>query len=206
MYIIEMFPENYLLFLQIIIVMFVTPGGPRVLIMSQSINYGFKKSLWTAFGDVTANSVQMVLVLFGLSALIEIFPNIVSVFKWVGISYILYVAYGFFKSKANLDIKTGKQIKSNTALFRDGFFIAFFSPKAIVFFAAVFPTFLTGENYIAHFIIMLISWVTLDFLTLAIYSKVAEKIIDQLKSNPKTLNYVSAAALTVIAIFIAIKV
>ena len=53
---------------------------------------------------------------------------------------------------------------------------------------------------------MLISWVTLDFLTLVIYSKVAEKIIDQLKSNPKTLNYVSAAALTVIAIFIAIKV
>ena len=43
MYIIEMFPENYLLFLQIIIVMFVTPGGPRVLIMSQSINYGLKK-------------------------------------------------------------------------------------------------------------------------------------------------------------------
>ena len=84
-----MFPENYLLFLQIIIVMFVTPGGPRVLIMSQSINYGFKKSLWTAFGDVTANAVQMLLVLFGLSALIEIFPNIVSVFKWVGIGYIL---------------------------------------------------------------------------------------------------------------------
>ena len=74
------------------------------------------------------------------------------------------------------------------------------------FFAAVFPTFLTGENYIVHFIIMLISWVTLDFLTLVIYSKVAEKIIDQLNSNPKTLNYVSAAALTVIAIFIAIKV
>ena len=78
--------------------------------------------------------------------------------------------------------------------------------QRLSFFAAVFPTFLTGENYIAHFIIMLISWVTLDFLTLAIYSKVAEKIIDQLKSNPKTLNYVSAAALTVIAIFIAIKV
>jgi len=54
--------------------------------------------------------------------------------------------------------------------------------------------------------VMLISYVVLDFLTLAIYSKVAEKIIDQLKSNPKTLNYVSAAALIVIATFIAIKV
>jgi len=201
-----MLPENYLLFLQIIIVMFVTPGGPRVLIMSQSINYGFGKSLWTAFGDVTANCIQMLLVLFGLGALLKIFPDIVIVFKWVGVSYLLYVAYGFYKSKANIDINTGKQVKSNILLFRDGFFIAFFSPKAVIFFAAVFPTFLTGENYMTHFIVMLISYVILDFLTLAIYSKVAEKIIDQLKSNPKTLNYVSAAALIMIAIFIAIKV
>ena len=201
-----MLPENYLLFLQIIIIMFVTPGGPRVLIMSQSINYGFGKSLWTAFGDVTANCIQMLLVLFGLGALLKIFPDIVIVFKWVGVSYLLYVAYGFYKSKANIDINTGKQVKSNILLFRDGFFIAFFSPKAVIFFAAVFPTFLTGENYMTHFVVMLISYVVLDFLTLAIYSKVAEKIIDQLKSNPKTLNYVSAAALIVIAIFIAIKV
>lgn len=201
-----MLPENYLLFLQIIIVMFVTPGGPRVLIMSQSINYGFGKSLWTAFGDVTANCIQMLLVLFGLGALLKIFPDIVIVFKWVGVSYLLYVAYGFYKSKANIDINTGKQVKSNILLFRDGFFIAFFSPKAVIFFAAVFPTFLTGENYMTHFIVMLISYVVLDFLTLAIYSKVAEKIIDQLKSNPKTLNYVSATALILIAIFIAIKV
>ena len=201
-----MLPENYLLFLQIIIVMFVTPGGPRVLIMSQSINYGFGKSLWTAFGDVTANCIQMLLVLFGLGALLKIFPDIVIVFKWVGVSYLLYVAYGFYKSKANIDINTGKQVKSNILLFRDGFFIAFFSPKAVIFFAAVFPTFLTGENYMTHFIVMLISYVVLDFLTLAAYSKVAEKIIDQLKSNPKTLNYVSATALIVIAIFIAIKV
>ena len=201
-----MLPENYLLFLQIIIVMFVTPGGPRVLIMSQSINYGFGKSLWTAFGDVTANCIQMLLVLFGLGALLKIFPDIVIVFKWVGVSYLLYVAYGFYKSKANIDINTGKQVKSNILLFRDGFFIAFFSPKAVIFFAAVFPTFLTGENYMTHFIVMLISYVVLDFLTLAIYSKVAEKIIDQLQSNPKTVNYVSAAALIVIAIFIVFKV
>jgi homoserine/homoserine lactone efflux protein len=189
-----MLPENYLLFLQIIIMMFVTPGGPRVLIMSQSINYGFGKSLWTAFGDVTANCIQMMLVLFGLGALLKIFPDIVIVFKWVGVSYLLYVAYGFYKSKANIDINTGKQVKSNILLFRDGFFIAFFSPKAVIFFAAVFPTFLTGENYMTHFVVMLISYVVLDFLTLAIYSKVAEKIIDQLKSNPKTLNYVSASS------------
>jgi homoserine/homoserine lactone efflux protein len=201
-----MFPENYLLFLKIILFMFITPGAPRVLIMSQSINYGFGRSLWTAFGDITANTVQMLLVLVGLGALIKIFPNIVLVFKWVGVCYILYIAYGFIKSKAKIDIKSGKQKKTTKSLFMDGFFVAFFSPKATVFFVAVFPTFLTGENYLTHFIVMLISYISLDFLTLAIYSKVADKIVEQLRSNPKTLNNISAAALTLIAIFIAIKV
>ncbi len=201
-----MFPENYLLFLKIILFMFITPGAPRVLIMSQSINYGFGRSLWTAFGDITANTVQMLLVLVGLGALIKIFPNIVLVFKWVGVCYILYIAYGFIKSKAKIDIKSGKQTKTTKSLFMDGFFVAFFSPKATVFFVAVFPTFLTGENYLTHFIVMLISYVSLDFLTLAIYSKVADKIVEQLRSNPKTLNNISAAALTLIAVFIAIKV
>ena len=201
-----MFPENYLLFLKIILFMFITPGAPRVLIMSQSINYGFGRSLWTAFGDITANTVQMLLVLVGLGALIKIFPNIVLVFKWVGVCYILYIAYGFIKSKAKIDIKSGKQTKTTKSLFMDGFFVAFFSPKATVFFVAVFPTFLTGENYLTHFIVMLISYISLDFLTLAIYSKVADKIVEQLRSNPKTLNNISAAALTLIAMFIAIKV
>jgi len=75
-----MIPENYLIFLQIIIFMFVTPGAPRVLIMSQSLNYGFGKSLWTAFGDISANSLQMILVLFGFAALIKLFPDVINLF------------------------------------------------------------------------------------------------------------------------------
>ena len=66
-----MFPENYLIFLQIILFMFITPGAPRVLIMSQSLNYGFGRSLWTAFGDVSANTLQGVLVLLGFGVVIK---------------------------------------------------------------------------------------------------------------------------------------
>ena len=38
-----MIPENFLIFLQIILFMFITPGAPRILIMTQSLNFGFKK-------------------------------------------------------------------------------------------------------------------------------------------------------------------
>ena len=202
-----MVPENYLIFLQIIIFMFITPGAPRVLIMSQSLNYGFRKSLWTAFGDISANSLQMVLVLFGLAALLKLFPDIVIYFKWSGIAYLLYIAYGYIKSKSNINISNEIKPKSISTLYIDGFLIAFLSPKATVFFATVFPTFLVaGPNYYEHFFILLITYISLDFLTLAIYSGIARVIADKLKANLSLINYISAGALVIIAIIIAVKV
>lgn len=200
-------PENYLIFLQIIIFMFITPGAPRVLIMSQSLNYGFRKSLWTAFGDISANSLQMVLVLFGLAALLKLFPDIVIYFKWSGIAYLLYIAYGYIKSKSNINISNEIKPKSISTLYMDGFLIAFLSPKATVFFATVFPTFLVaGPNYYEHFFILLITYISLDFLTLAIYSGIARAIANKLKANLNLINYISAGALVIIAIIIAVKV
>ena len=60
--------------------------------------------------------------------------------------------------------------------------------------------------YIIQFFILMSSYVVLDFLTLAIYSGIAKTISDQLKTNLRTLNYISASALILIAIVIAIKV
>lgn len=200
-------PENYLIFLQIIIFMFITPGAPRVLIMSQSLNYGFRKSLWTAFGDISANSLQMVLVLFGLAALLKLFPDIVIYFKWSGIAYLLYIAYGYIKLKSNINISNEIKPKSISTLYMDGFLIAFLSPKATVFFATVFPTFLVaGPNYYERFFILLITYISLDFLTLAIYSGIARAIANKLKANLNLINYISAGALVIIAIIIAVKV
>ena len=202
-----MVPENYLIFLQIILFMFITPGAPRVLIMSQSINYGFGRSLWTAFGDISANSVQMILVLLGLGAVIKLFPNIVIYFKWAGILYLLYIAYGYVKKKSTIDLNTNLKIKSTTSLYIDGFLVAFFSPKAIVFFMTIFPTLIpVGENYLRNCIIFWLTYIILDFLTLAIYSAVVNRISVVLKANPKTLNYISSAALIATSLVIAIKV
>jgi homoserine/homoserine lactone efflux protein len=81
------------------------------------------------------------------------------------------------------------------------------SPKATVFFATVFPTFLVaGPNYYEHFFILLITYISLDFLTLAIYSGIARVIADKLKANLSLINYISAGALVIIAIIIAVKV
>ena len=53
-----MFPENYFIYVQLLLFLFITPGPPRVVIVSHTINYGLKRSVWTAVGDVSANALQ----------------------------------------------------------------------------------------------------------------------------------------------------
>ena len=87
-----MLPLDYFLFLQIILFLFITPGTPRVVIISYSMNYGFKSCIWTALGDVTANLVQGTLVIFVIGSFFLDNPNFLNVFKWIGILYLAYLA------------------------------------------------------------------------------------------------------------------
>ena len=199
-----MLPVDYILFLQIAFFLCITPGTPRIVIVTYAINYGLKRSIITAIGDVSANTLQMIFIVFGVGTLILLYPNILIYLKWFGICYLLYIAYDIFKFSKSLNFNKNLSSKTNFSLFKDGFLVAFFSPKAWIFFGAIFPQFLNLEkNFLIHLVILIVSWVILDFITLMLYGFTAQKIVQWLKTNPRTINTISACALIVIAFVIA---
>ena len=199
-----MLPIDYLLFLQIVFFLCITPGTPRVVIVTYAINYGLRRSAITAFGDISANTIQMIFIAFGIGAIIVANPEILNYVKWIGIVYLLYLAFDLRRSSKNINFKQNLSSKSNLSLYRDGFMVAFFSPKAWVFFGAMFPQFLSLDgDFKIQLLILIISYVVIDFSTLILYGFVAKKIVIWLKANPKTINTISACALIVIAVIIA---
>ena len=199
-----MLPIDYLLFLQIVFFLCITPGTPRVVIVTYAINYGLRRSVITAFGDISANTIQMIFIAFGIGAIIVANPEILNYAKWIGIVYLLYLAFDLRRSSKNINFKQNLSSKSNLSLYRDGFMVAFFSPKAWVFFGAMFPQFLSLDgDFKIQLLILIISYVVIDFSTLILYGFVAKKIVVWLKANPKTINTISACALIIIAIIIA---
>jgi threonine/homoserine/homoserine lactone efflux protein len=199
-----MLPIDYLLFLQIVFFLCITPGTPRVVIVTYAINYGLRRSAITAFGDISANTIQMIIIAFGIGAIIVANPEILNYVKWIGIVYLLYLAFDLRRSSKNINFKQNLSSKSNLSLYRDGFMVAFFSPKAWVFFGAMFPQFLSLDgDFKIQLLILIISYVVIDFSTLILYGFVAKKIVVWLKANPKTINTISACALIVIAVIIA---
>ena len=200
-----MFPTDFFIFLQIILFLFITPGAPRVLIVSHTLNYTLRRSVWTAFGDISANICQGILVVFVIGTFLKNNPEILNILKWIGILYIAYLAYDTYTAKIK-SIELGiKDTKSPFSFYKDGFLVAGLSPKAIIFFGTIFSSFIDfSTNYIGQFIILMSTYVILDFMTLMIYGLAAERVSVLLKGNPKILNTISACVLIIIAIYIAV--
>ena len=199
-----MFPSDYLIYLQIILFLFITPGLPRVVIVSHTLNYGLHRSIWTAVGDVTANIIQGILVVFLIGSFLSDNPEILYYLKWAGILYVVYLAYDTYTAKISSINSREQSAKSIFSFYKDGFMVAGLSPKAIIFFGTIFSSFINFEsNVFSQFIILITTYVVLDFLTLMIYGMAAEKISIWLKSKPKVLNTISACVLLIIALYVA---
>ena len=200
-----MLPLEYFLFLQIILFLFITPGTPRIVIISYSMNYGIKSCVWTALGDVTANLAQGTLVIFVIGSFFLDNPSFLNTFKWIGILYLVYLAYDIYNSAPKNINSSAKNEKSIFSFFKDGFLVAGTSPKAWMFFPLIFPQFIDfNANYISQFLILITTYIVLDFLSLIGYAILANKLIIWIKTNPKVINTISACVLIIIAIIIAI--
>jgi threonine/homoserine/homoserine lactone efflux protein len=198
-----MLPLDYFLFLQIILFLFITPGTPRIVIISYAMNYGTRKCIWIALGDVTANLIQATLVIFFIGSFIADNRETLNILKWFGIAYLFYLSYDIYKSRPKDFDKTSYKSKTLLSFFKDGFIVAGTSPKAWIFFPLIFPQFINfNENYITQFLILIITYIILDFLSLIGYAILAEKLLTWIKANPRVINSISACVLIFIAIFI----
>ncbi len=169
------------------------------------MNYGVAKCIWTALGDVTANFVQGTLVIFVIGSFFYDNPNFLNFFKWIGILYLIYLSYDIYKIKPQEINSKNYSEKNIFSFFKDGFLVAGTSPKAWMFFPLIFPQFIDfSSNYVSQFIILITTYMVLDFLSLIGYAILANKLIVWLKTNPKVINTISACVLLIIAIIIAI--
>ena len=167
------------------------------------MNYGVQKCIWTALGDITANFIQATLVIFVLGSFFLENPDFLNFFKWIGVIYLFYLAYDVYKSapkKITSKVITSKNFFS---FFKDGFLVAGTSPKAWLFFPLIFPQFIDfNSNYVIQFIILITTYIVLDFISLVGYAILAQKLIVWIKANPKTINTISASVLVIIALII----
>lgn len=125
-----------------VFILLVSPGPSHLLMLSNSLSCGFSRSWATAVGDLTANSLQIAVASTGLVGLLYTSRNFFITVKWAGVAYLVYLGIGQFRRKNSAEITTSARELSRRALYWQGFVTSAANPKAVVFFAALFPQFI----------------------------------------------------------------
>lgn len=173
--------EVYSIYLLALGAFFVTPPDvSQILIISNSMRVGLRRSLLTVAGDLTANSLQMTAAAFGLAAIIATSADAIWYIKWGGVVYLAYIGIKLIFQR---DKGTSRTAALPGTLFRQGFFTSMSNPYAVVFFGALFPQFInTAQPILPQLLALGVTYLIVDGVTLVLWGWVAERSASKLKA------------------------
>lgn len=163
--------ETYMLYLAAVAVFFATPPDTsQLLVISNSVRHGLRRSAYTISGDLTANSLQMTGAAFGLAAIIATSASAFLWIKWIGVAYLIWIGVQIILSKNQTDEVAANASGQSFRLFRQGFVTSMANPFAVVFFGALFPQFIDPmQPVLPQLLILGVTYLVVDAAILLLW-------------------------------------
>ena len=180
--------EIWTLYVATVLALMSTPGPSQLLMLSNSGTHGFNRAIFTAGGDLTANALQMLAAGLGLAALIAASGAALTIIKWAGVAYLLWLGTRMIlrAHPNNPNLGDAQPTASLRALWLQGFITSAANPKAVVFFAALFPQFISADGpFWTQFLILSATYIIMDGLFLSAYGLSASWIAKRFKGTAK---------------------
>ena len=176
---------DWTLYVATVLAFMSTPGPSHLLMLSNSMSNGLRRSTATAAGDLTANALQMLAAGFGLAAFLVASQNALAVIKWAGAGYLVWMGIQMWRrAAANTGTYSTGARKSVGELWLQGFLTSAANPKAVVFFAALFPQFIRPElPFVTQFFILSATYLVIDGLFLVSYGAGADYLARRLRGK-----------------------
>jgi homoserine/homoserine lactone efflux protein len=146
-----------------------TPGAGAINTMSNSLNAGFRRSIWGILGQQAALIVHIVIVALGVGVLVAGSPIAFTVIRYAGAAYLVYLGIKQFLHKPELGQGTATALRYEPAfsMFRRGLWVNLLNPKAVVFFLAFMPQFIRPEQpLLPQYLVLSATVVMIDILVM----------------------------------------
>ena len=175
----------WLSFVGTVLLLVLTPGPSVLLAVANGMKYGTRKTMGTILGDLSANLIQMTLAAAGLATLITSTGSLFQWIKYAGVAYLVYMGIKKLRAKPGSTISK-EQIAGRgfLQLYAEGFLMSAANPKAIVFFAALFPLFLNPATaLIPQMLVLSVTFLLLDGSSLWLYARFATRLKSYLENK-----------------------
>ena len=139
--------HELLFFILAALILVISPGPNMIYLISKSITQGKKSGMISLAGIVCGFLFHIIMVSFGLTAVLLAVPLAYTVLKTLGTVYLLYLAYQAIKPKSKniFEVDKNGSHESPRKLFTVGFLTNVLNPKVAVFYMSFFPQFIKPE-------------------------------------------------------------
>lgn len=183
--------STFLALLTATIVISLTPGAGAVNTMTNSISQGWRRSFWGILGQQIALIIQVIIVAIGVGALVAASPAVLTVIRWLGAAYLVYLGVRMLLAKPTVpDAPTHEEFdaaaptsgakghvpggragagtrESAWSMIRRGTLVNLLNPKAIVFFLAFIPPFIRADlPQFPQYLIIAVTCVVVDVIVM----------------------------------------
>lgn len=156
-----------------------TPGAGAVNTMTNSMNEGWRRSIWGVIGQQLALVVHVVIVAAGLGLLVARSPLLFEVIRYLGAAYLVYLGLRLILSKpvaAAADDDAPRAREGAVSMVRRGFWVNLLNPKAIVFFVAFVPQFINlSSPPLPQYLILIVTTIIVDVIVMWFFFALAAK-------------------------------
>jgi homoserine/homoserine lactone efflux protein len=182
--------NTWLIYLIAAIGLSLSPGPNGLLALTHGALHGRRKALFTIFGGAFGFTVIIALSMFGIGALLKASLVWLTVMKWLGGAYLVWLGIQVWRSPPiGLEIHGSAEPRAGRSLFQQGALSALTNPKALLFFTAFLPQFIDpARSLFVQFLIMAGTFAVIEIGTEMFIAGMAHRISPWLRRVGRRFN------------------
>src|SRR3977135_3552442 len=169
----------------------VSPGTGVLYTLAAGLSRGSRASVVAAFGCTIGIVPHMAAAIMGLAALLHTSALAFETFKYLGVAYLLYMAWNTLRERGTLGVEKEVGTRSSAQVTVMAILINILNPKLSIFFLAFLPQFVSVDesNPLARMLLLSAVFMLMTFVVFVGYGLFAASIRDHMISRPRVLTW-----------------
>ena len=169
----------------------VSPGTGVLYTLATGLSRGSRASVVAAFGCTIGIVPHIAAAIMGLAALLHTSALAFQLFKYLGVAYLLYMAWSTLREHGVLSVEKETSAKSAAQTTVTAILINILNPKLSIFFLAFLPQFVSAEELhpLARMLELSVVFMLMTFVVFVGYGLFAASIRDHVISRPLVLTW-----------------
>jgi threonine/homoserine/homoserine lactone efflux protein len=182
-------------FLLTSLIVIVSPGTGVLYTLAAALSRGSRASVAAAFGCTLGIVPHIAAAMLGLAAVLHTSALAFSALKWLGVIYLLFMAWQALRERGALRVDGQVDARSGTKVIVTGFLINILNPKLSIFFLAFLPQFIAADE--GHPMLRMLelsaAFMAMTFAVFVVYGLFAASVRDRIVTRPRAMTWLRRA-------------